>query len=92
MIHPPELYIVLIVIYLLSFFIGRYIFRLNAKYQKVEKGDGLQIFYILPMFNTVGILLGVLQLIWLRRKSIIAWIICSDLYKKEKEETKEELN
>lgn len=89
MIHPPELYIVLIVIYLLSFLIGRHIFKLNSKYTDTE---GLQIFYIMPMYNTAYILYGTVQHIWFRRKSIIAWIICSDLYKKEKEETKEELN
>lgn len=78
-------YQIIIIIYIISLFLCRYMNRLRIKEipkLEREKYEGLWIFMIVPMYNTINIFFLFFHYLWLVRWKIWNWFNSSDLYLK----------
>lgn len=78
---------ILLIIWLPSFLICRFLLRVIAKSEKnlVKRDDVVcqaVTFTIVPMFNTVAIIIFSAWLLWVKRNDIVTWIISRDLMNK----------
>ncbi len=73
--------IILITVYIISLTICRYLHRLIIKKSPnfKEDGNGVWVFTVIPIFNTMCISLYLLWYMILRRRDIAKWITNSDL-------------